>query len=517
MKFISSKIKYLLLIAVFLFFTHSASAQESIGITVTPPLIKINMEPGQTWSSFIKVVNQNPNPLEIYTDVMDFKSGKTGGVEFFSVPREEGVERVFLSQWIKISSEPITIPPFQSKEIPFEISVPENAAPGGHYAAILAGTKPPETSVKGTVIKISSLVSSLILLNVKGEIIEKGWIREFSTEKTFYQKPQVKFKMSFENLGNVHLHPVGQIEIYNMWGKKRGKIPINQKSHFGNVLPQSTRSWQFEWKGEESPFEIGRYKAELVLDFGEEAHQTVSRTIYFWIIPLASTVGILGGTVLSFLIIFLGIRTYIKRSIELTVKQVGLEIGAKPKRIEITLPIKEAIIDLRKSVSTEKGFRFLLKKYYKFLLIMLLIFFWGGVIFTYFGETLKPEKSFEIIQTGAEGQTAVSSGEIFKKETKKIIEPEIEKKAISITILNGSGISKAAAETAKFLENQGFSIEKVGNAESFNYQKTLIKYKPGREKEAEKIKKLLKVEAELKEVKEQKEEVIVIIGKDLNF
>lgn len=149
-------------------------------------------------------------------------------------------------------------------------------------------------------IRISNLVSSLILGNVRGEIIEEARIREFSTEKTVYQEPKAQINLRIENTGNVHIQPQGEIRIFNFWGKERGFIPINHKTEYGNILPQSIRKWNFTWQPEDSFLEAGRYKAVLTLIYGNEAKQTISRTIYFWIIPVMPALIISGAIFIFF-------------------------------------------------------------------------------------------------------------------------------------------------------------------------------------------------------------------------
>jgi len=351
--------KILASILFFSFFPFFTFAQEGISLTLTPTLIKINVVPGQVWSSFIKVVNTNPRPLTVFVSLADFKSGEEGGVVFLTPPTSEEAKKTYLSSWIDIPKGPIEIPPSQSQEIPFTIQVPKDASAGGYYAAILVGTEPAGEQKPGTVIKISQQVSSLILLTVEGEIFEKGWIREFSTEKDFYQKPNVKLKLVFENLGNVHLQPVGEIKIYNFWGKEKGKIQINQGTEFGNVLPKSKRTWIFEWKGEESLLEIGRYKAEVILHFGRQNQSFDKKVAYFWIIPLVPTLSILGGIFLFFLLLVLFVKLYIKRAVKLAQMEILGEIPEKTQqKVKITpsvlkKPIQKFIVDL-KSKKKEK-------------------------------------------------------------------------------------------------------------------------------------------------------------------
>lgn len=334
----------------------SAWAQtDKITLSITPPLIKNNVAPGEVWRSAIKLINNNPREITAYVQVVDFKSGdEEGSVRFMqSVPATETASSSFLSQWIEINKEPMVLKPFESRTIPFIVAVPPDASPGGHYAAILAGTQPPSGKIQGSAIKISSLLASLLLIKVKGEVKEEGAIREFSTEKKFYTSPEVNFTVQFENKGNTHLQPQGEIRIVDFWNKEKGRITINHNTEFGNVLPGGIRKWQFSWQAPDSLLSMGRYRADLILSFGEEARQTVDQSLYFWIIypkPLAVAVGLLLFFIL--IIIFL-VRFYVRRAIRQTQKQIGLaaprvQPRRPPTKKVSVIPKGNNVIDLKK-------------------------------------------------------------------------------------------------------------------------------------------------------------------------
>ena len=330
-----------LLIIIILFNIKPILAQNSnnIALTITPPLIKINMNPGETWSSSIKIINNNAQKLTVYTQVLDFKGDDKGGVKFIKDYNNElskNERSHLLSQWIEINQEPINLEPYQSNDIFFTIKVPEQAEPGGHYAAILTGTKATKKIEEGSSIGISSMLTSLIMLKINGEINEKGRIEEFSTDKKFYQTPEIDFTVRFANLGNVHLQPQGEIIIYNFLGKVKKTIPINQKSDFGNVLPDNTRKWQFNWKGENSLLDMGRFKADLVLTFGEEAKQNSFQTLYFWVINLKPILIILSILLFFLFLIIYFTRLYIKKSVAMVQKQVELNISSNNKASSIS-------------------------------------------------------------------------------------------------------------------------------------------------------------------------------------
>jgi hypothetical protein len=112
----------------------------------------------------------------------------------------------------------------------------------------------------------------------------------------------------------------------------------------------------------------------------------------------------------------------------------------------------------------------------------------------------------------------IPTEEILKKIEIQEPEPEspqqIDKAGFTIKVLNGSGIPGVAARTVNYLKNRGFKITGFGNADSFNYQETLIIYKIGKRKEAEFLNQFFDNKAELLEIETQAEDLVVVIGKN---
>lgn len=57
--------------------------------------------------------------------------------------------------------------------------------------------------------------------------------------------------------------------------------------------------------------------------------------------------------------------------------------------------------------------------------------------------------------------------------------PQVTKDQIKIQILNGGGVVGAAGKMKSLLEEKGYNIENVGNADAYDYAQTVIKVKPG--------------------------------------
>ena len=306
-------------------FSVFAKSGDELSLTLTPPLFQITQAPGGVWSSNLRVVNTNNFDLVVSATVQDFRpDGETGNAVFMSSAKGAPEDTSLMSGWITVPDGDIIVKRGTTALVPFTVHVPENADPGGHYAAILVGTRPTR-DIDGSGAGISSAISSLFFLRVPGDVVEEGAIRDFYAEKSMLQSPNASFVLRFENTGNVHLVPEGAIIITNMWGKERGKIDVNKVNTFGNVLPGSTRKFEFKWQGEENLFEFGRYKALATLVYGEDGRKTVYRTVYFWIIPWKQVLPFALGLGSFIWFVTWSLRRYIRKALALERERLGLD------------------------------------------------------------------------------------------------------------------------------------------------------------------------------------------------
>jgi hypothetical protein len=513
-----------------------AQPAERLTLSITPPLIKNNINPGQIWQGAIKLVNNNPAPITVYVEAVDFRGGEeTGTVEFIQISKElqNASSSAYASTWMVIDTSPINIEPFASQELPFIVDVPETADPGGHYVALLAGTRPPELAESGSSIKVSSLLASLLLLNVSGDIKEKGNIREFSTSKSVYGEANVQFNVRFSNQGNVHIQPQGSIKIINPYNEERGTVTINHKTDFGNVLPGGTRRWEVDWKGERNLLEMGRYRAELVLTYGESVKQTVDQTLYFWVIYWRPLIIAFSALLVLVISVILLVRLYIRRAIVVTQQQVGL---ARPPMTEdkqaVSVPpqIDNPVVDLKANIKQRTSIHVDKNKsgwpILKFLLIFSLIIFMltaGVVVYFYLQDqpsndySLKeeispPQLPIEATDKAVEEEIEPATSTVISEEKPGEEESQEINKEIKIEIQNGSGRAGLARKAADKLEAEGWQISSIGNADSFRYISSKINYKDTFTSEAMEIADSLPGEFELEKISEQKADVIIILG-----
>ena len=364
-----------------------AYASESLSMTLTPPLYQVSLARGGVWSSTLRFSNDNDYPLTVEVYVQNFRATDKGGVELVPATASASSTPYELALWIAHPTKPIIIPPHATENIPFTITVPENAEPGGHYAAMLVGT-PKETEGDAQDLSVSSLLSSLFLVRVAGEVFEKGSIRDFSSEKWLVGGQEALMHLQFENTGNVHIEPEGEIVITNMLGRERGRMSLNESNAFGPILPASTKVFSFLWKGESNFFDIGLYRARASLNYGENKEKTAYHSAYFFVFPRVPTLFLIGF--LSALTLF--VRRYVRRYVASAVrieskKHEGVkgQVGGREKQ-------KVTIAMLREPIRGH-GRRKARQSFFAFLTVLLLCI---GLMGVYIYQIIEEERAFQV-------------------------------------------------------------------------------------------------------------------------
>lgn len=266
--------------------TNVNGAGKSIGLR--PLKNDITIDPGKTITKTITVVNNTKDSVTAIPVLEKFVASDSDGYPD-QMLKGDPANPQDATNWIKLSEEMVTVPPFSTYDVEYAVTAPENAEPGGHYAAILFEPYDP-TPVEG--IKIQVRVASLMLINVTGDTNIASEISDFSlnSSKVFDDQP-LTFNVGIKNTGNVHYIPDGRIILKNSKGeviRQTGKIinsdgqeqkfdyvPVNYKA--SHLLPQSSRVFEGIW---ENPVYNEPITAELKVAYSD-IKELLTKTIEF--------------------------------------------------------------------------------------------------------------------------------------------------------------------------------------------------------------------------------------------
>ena len=215
-----------------LFYADNASA-----LTITPVRFEISGNPGDILRGEILLINENETAETFYSTFSNFEAQGESGSPAFVEPKEG------LGTWIQTEFGSVYLTPRQQKIIPFTITVPKDAEPGGHFAVIFWGTSP----AGGGGVSVGAQTGVLVLLSVNGEVREDAGLLGFQIKdkKFWHSVLPVSFEYRFKNDGGDRVKPEGKIVIRNtvFWPTEK----INANPVVGNVLPGSTRKFSVDW------------------------------------------------------------------------------------------------------------------------------------------------------------------------------------------------------------------------------------------------------------------------------
>lgn len=300
----AKKVSFLAIFLLLLFIAlkpgHKAQA-----FIVTPLQQSMAADPGTSVGGTFSVYNDTDKTQTFYTSVENFESdGETGNPRFVDT-------KVGLVQWVSMPAS-VSAAPRENAVIPFTITVPKGADPGGYFAGLFASTQPPSTSAN-TNLAIGNKIGMLLLFRANGNISESISIVEFGTNgmKRFFTMLPIDFYYRFQNSGADAIEPLGDVIIENIFGQQTKILNANQDD--GHVLPQSIRRFDAAWveaggtgnknqpvmamptqaklgffsaaKMEWQNFAFGLYTAHLNLAYGYVTQQSATANFRFFIFP----------------------------------------------------------------------------------------------------------------------------------------------------------------------------------------------------------------------------------------
>ncbi len=272
-------------------------------LTVSPAKQEVRANPGQVLKGEIELFNEQNETKTFYTSFENFESRGDSGAPYF-IGAQGG-----LATWMK-SEESVTIAPGDRMKVPYTITIPQSAKPGGYFAAQFFGTEKPKTGDGN--LAIGGKIGVLFLLRVNGDVEEAAGVTGFTTEQNqrFFVSTPIRFEYFVNNTGGDRVVPKGTVVIRNSFRMTTEKISANDKE--GSVLPNGSRTFPvwwgdpaaslnnvcdskddtcvqgggffsrvaYEWKN----FHFGWYSATLDVAWGEKG-STMNDTIHFFVLP----------------------------------------------------------------------------------------------------------------------------------------------------------------------------------------------------------------------------------------
>lgn len=247
---------------------------EALSITIIPPQLEIEVEPGQVVTKTLKVKNESAEIQYLRASTYDFLVQDDSGTPII-IEEKYDDNRWASSNWIQLSPTQIKLNPGDLTGIQMTIIVPDNASPGGKYAAVLYS---PDKSqiVDQTGSLIDPRAGTLVYLKVKGDIKQDAKVTKFQLP-SFLENGPINVLTTITNLSDIHITPVGKISVKNMFGQVVENLPLKTT----NIFPYTSRDFENTLA---KKWLFGRYQTQLTGTYGTTG-QALLATAYIWVIP----------------------------------------------------------------------------------------------------------------------------------------------------------------------------------------------------------------------------------------
>jgi hypothetical protein len=265
-------------------------------VTVGPGSLEYSANPGDVISGNLFLENEQSETQTYYSSFQAFTE-QNGNKAFFT-------ESIDLPTWIQTATS-TTLRPGQQEQVPFTITVPKDAPPGGHFAVIWWGTAPP-SSGGASQVAVVSRAGILVYLQVSGNIVESADVSNLSAGRTvFFASSPITTDLDFQNNGNSYLKPGGTMELQNIFGITQASAVVNQYGQ--NVLPRTEKSFSVILAPSQIVF--GPYRVKANITYGTD-NKAVTKTVWIWILPWPTLIAVVLFLLIVFIAIPKGIRHY---------------------------------------------------------------------------------------------------------------------------------------------------------------------------------------------------------------
>jgi hypothetical protein len=210
----------------------------SNALSLSPFLQNITVSESDTTKSFnLELTNHSPTVQELDLKTRDFGSlNDTGGI-LLEGSADDYSQHYGLTSWLTLEADTVVLQPGEARSIVVSVNNRQDLQPGGHYAAVVASVKSLDDQ-SGNKVVVNQQLLSLILVDKQGGDHYDLKLKSVEQNGNWLHLPN-DIKLQFQNPGNVHVVPRGQVLLKNPAGSVIAKGIINTETAF--VLPATLR------------------------------------------------------------------------------------------------------------------------------------------------------------------------------------------------------------------------------------------------------------------------------------
>lgn len=226
---------------------------------ISPMYEQITLTPGEDYEGTFQVINPGDNTIDFrYT--VSVKPFSVEGLDNLSFTTNGDYNQIV--DWVELSKTEGIISPNETEPVRFTIHVPENAAAGGQYAAIVVTSEEYRLDNTSVDLRERYEASHLIYAEVAGETIRKGNIDKVKVPG-FLFTGNISGNATITNEGNVHSPVTQMLQVSGLFSKD--DLYTNEENPKENwIMPGNTVYTSTEW--EQTP-KVGIFKVKYAVNF----------------------------------------------------------------------------------------------------------------------------------------------------------------------------------------------------------------------------------------------------------
>ncbi len=205
------------------------------GVMVEPAFQFITIAGDQTQvEATVRLTNQTDTTQTFRLSTIDIRQfDESGRVGLVDKPVADA--QYTLASYLRLPEEQIEVGPAQTREVQVIVENSVGFSPGGHYGAVLAEVV--SQGSEGEQVVVPAVSAILLVHKVGGERFHLNLKRVLLPEIWFSLPSSIQ--LQFENQGNVHVVPHGQVVLTDVFNRRVAEGIINEGSLV--IMPETQR------------------------------------------------------------------------------------------------------------------------------------------------------------------------------------------------------------------------------------------------------------------------------------
>jgi hypothetical protein len=215
-----------------------AEGEQQVSLALDQSVFSLAGDPGSEKSLEINVGNLADKKQLVSLEINDLTFEENNRLSF--VVSDNNL--FGMKSWISAEEQRWIFEPKETKKITLKVNVPKDATVGSHYAGIFFRALPEIQGGNFQNVLVGAQVGVYVLFNVDGAVVGGGKINSFRAPVVAKEKADLR--VEFENIGNIHYIPHGEINVKNLLSQKTEKIELEK--HF--VFPGKKYTFENNWQ-----------------------------------------------------------------------------------------------------------------------------------------------------------------------------------------------------------------------------------------------------------------------------